>query len=86
MVAAVLEQVLASHPGLDRTASAKEGKVQNAMTLPFQEQERIREEELFRAQLRKNIKREKRPRLIALTMLWAIALILLAYFAPHLRI
>lgn len=55
------------------------------MELSDQEKETIRQSELMRLQLRKEMKRKRRPRLILLTVLWTIVLTLLALVGPHLH-
>ena len=53
------------------------------MKLPEQEQERIREEELVRLQVRKGLKRMQRPHLILFALLWTAALTALAFLGPR---
>ena len=55
------------------------------MKLPEQENERIREEELVRLQVRKDVKRMQRPLLILLAFLWTAALTALAFLGPRVR-
>jgi hypothetical protein len=55
------------------------------MKLPEQENERIREEELVRLQVRKDVKRMQRPHLILLALLWTAALTALAFLGPRVR-
>ncbi len=55
------------------------------MELSEQEHQRIVKEELVRLQLRKEIKLQRRPRLIPLMVFWTTLLILLAYVSPHIH-
>jgi hypothetical protein len=55
------------------------------MKLPEQENERIREEELIRLQVRKDVRRMQRPHLILLALLWTAALTALAFLGPRVR-
>jgi hypothetical protein len=49
------------------------------MSLSSDERARIREEELVRVEVRKEITRKQTPRLILLTLLWGAALTVLAF-------
>jgi hypothetical protein len=53
------------------------------MEFSEQERERIREEELVRLQVRKDVKRMRRLRLILFALLWTAALSALAFRGPH---
>lgn len=55
------------------------------MELSEQEREKIRQEEFFRLQLHKEMKRKRRPRLIVLALLWTVVLAVLAFVSPHLH-
>jgi hypothetical protein len=64
-------------------SASKQEKGINTVEFSGQAQERIRQEEVIRLQLREEIKRKKRPALILLTVLWALVLSLLAFVSPH---
>jgi hypothetical protein len=53
------------------------------MTLSEQERSRIREEELVRLQARKEMKRQDRPQLLWLMIIWTACLAVLAVVTPH---
>jgi len=55
------------------------------MSLSQDERARIREEELVRLEIRKEMKRKQTPRLILLTVLWCAVLTALAFIDPLLR-
>jgi hypothetical protein len=55
------------------------------MTLLQNERERIREEELARSEVRKEMKRRRAPRLALLAMVWIAVLTALALLSSHLH-
>ena len=53
------------------------------MKLSEQEYERIREEELVRLQVRKDVRRMQMPHLMVLALLWTAALTAIALMGRH---
>ena len=55
------------------------------MTISAQERERLREEESVREEIRKERRRQQRPRLLAIAAVWTLILTALAYLSSHLH-
>jgi hypothetical protein len=53
------------------------------MTISTQERERLREEETVREMIRKEQRRQHRPRLLALAAAWTLILTALAFVSTH---
>jgi hypothetical protein len=53
------------------------------MEFSEQEREKIRQEEVLRLQVRKDMRRRQRPRLILLAALWTVVLTALALGSPY---
>jgi membrane-associated HD superfamily phosphohydrolase len=83
VVALAVRQHDASDAIHKSSASAPEKKGIKPMELSEQERERIRQEELVRLQLRKEMKRSQRPQLIVLTALWVAVLTILVFVSLH---
>ena len=85
VAAAILRGSWQSASSKDLAAAPQKGysKGMTLMKLPEQEHERIREDELVRLQVRKDVKQMRRPRLILFALLWTAALTALAFLGPR---
>jgi hypothetical protein len=50
-----------------------------------QDREHIREEEMVRNEIRREYRRQRRPRLLAITAVWTLLLTALAILSTHFR-
>jgi len=55
------------------------------MTISAQDRERLREEEAVREALRREYRRQRQPRLLAMAAVWTLILTALAFVSAHLH-
>jgi hypothetical protein len=53
------------------------------MTISAQDRERLREEEAVRETLRREYRRQRQPRLLAMAAVWTLILTALAFVSAH---